>query len=148
MLLNLVSMGLIRQSFVLRISLSPTLSLVTIAYLPVPSAIVSDTFALPSLGESHKAFICCSPQSINSWGGCRDWHAGRKDASAGWMTICCNCLSGFEFLGALCTQWNSCGHFAAVSSDRCTLRRGGVLKEKVSGCIRCPPGRTFSPLPF
>lgn len=66
MLLNLVSMGLIRQSFVLRISLSPTLSLVPTADLPVPSAIASDTFALTSLGEIHKAFIFCSPQSINS----------------------------------------------------------------------------------
>lgn len=66
MLLNSVSMGLIRQSFVLRISLSLTLPLVTIAYLPVPSAIASDTFALISLGESPKAFIFCSPQSIKS----------------------------------------------------------------------------------
>lgn len=39
-------------------------------------------------------------------------------------------LSGFEFLGALCLQWNSCGHLAAVSSDRRTLRRGGVLRRR------------------
>lgn len=53
-------------------------------------------------------------------------------------------LSGFEFLGALCPQWNSCGHLAAVSSDRRTLRRRGVLKEKVSGCLMPTRENIFS----